>query len=111
MVAGFFKILIVLDGGADMEGELGTDDMLNGISKRGEAVKEDDLMVFERGTGIINRDDLQDVMVNGVPFSEGCVHFRVVRMNVVIEEGGDDKIAGRWIRNGEPVVRGGEWVV
>ena len=91
-----------------MEGELGTDNMVNGISK---VVKEDDLIVFKRGAGIINWDDLQDAMVNGIIFSKGCVYFRVVRMNVVIEEGGDNKIAGRQIRNGKPVVRGGEWVI
>jgi hypothetical protein len=81
MVAGFFKVLVVLNGSTNMEGELGTDNMVNGISK---VVKEDDLIVFKRGAGIINWDDLQDAMVNGIIFSKGCVYFRVVRMNVVI---------------------------
>ena len=111
MIAGFFKILVALDGGANVEGELGADDMVNGISEGGEVVKEDNLVVLERGAGVVNGDDLQDAMVNGVTFSKGCIHFRVVGMNVIIYEGGDDEIAGRWIRNREPVVRDGEWIV
>jgi hypothetical protein len=51
------------------------------------------------------------VIVNRITFSEGCIHFRVVRVDVIIEEGGDNKIAGRQIGNGEPVVRGGEQVI
>jgi hypothetical protein len=84
MVAGFFKVLVALNGSANVEGELGTDNMVNGISKGGEVVKEDDLMVFERGAGIVNRDDLQDTMVDRVTFSEGCIYFGVVWVNVVI---------------------------
>ena len=111
MVLGFFEILVASDGGANVEGELGTDNMINGISKGGEAVKDDNLVIFERGAGVISRDDLQDVMVDRITFPEGRVHFGVVRVNVIIEKGGDNKIASGWIRNGEPVVRGGEWVV
>jgi hypothetical protein len=84
VVAGFFKILVVLDGGANVEGELGADNMVNGISEGGKVVKKDNLVVFKRGAGVINRDNLQDMMVNGVTFSKGHVHFRVVRMDVVI---------------------------
>jgi hypothetical protein len=94
-----------------MEGELGTDNMVNGISEGGEVVKEDDLIVLERVTGVINWDDLQDAMVNGVTFSEGHIYFRVVRMDIVIDEGGNNKVAGGWVRNGEPVIRGGKWVI
>jgi hypothetical protein len=94
MVAGFFKVLVVSNGSADMEGELRTDDMINGISKGGEAVKDDDLMVLERGAGVIDWDDLQDMIVDRVTFSKGCVYFGVVRVNVIIEEGGNNKIAG-----------------
>jgi hypothetical protein len=111
MVVGLFKVLIALDGGANVKGELGIDDMINGICKRGKVVKEDNLVVLERGAGVIDWDDLQDVMVNRVTFSEGCVYFGVVRMNVIIKKGGDDKIAGGWVRNGEPIVGGGEWIV
>jgi hypothetical protein len=111
MVMGFFKILVVLNGGADVEGELGIDDMVNGVSKGGKAVKDDDLVVFERGATVISRNDLQGAMVDRITFSKGCIHFRVVRMNVVIEERGDDKIAGGWVRYRKPVVRGGKWVV
>ena len=111
VVAGFFKILVVLDGSANVEGELGADNMVNGISEGGKAVKEDNLVVLERGAGVVNGDDLQDAMVNGVTFSKGCIHFGVVGMNVIIYEGGNDEIAGRWIRNREPVVRDGERIV
>jgi hypothetical protein len=111
MVVGFFKILVVSNSGTDVEGELGVDDMVNGISKGGKVVKDDDLMVLERGTSVISRDDLQDTMVHRVTFSKGHVHFGVVRVNIIIEEGGDNKIAGRWVQNGKPVVRGGEWVI
>jgi hypothetical protein len=51
------------------------------------------------------------VMVDRITFSEGHIHFRVVRVNVVIEEGGNNKIASGWIRNREPVVRGGERII
>jgi hypothetical protein len=111
MVAGFFKILVASNGGTDVKGELRVDDMVNGISKGGKAVKDDDLMVLEREAGVISRDDLQDMMVNRVTFSKGHVHFGVVRVNVIIEEGGNNKIAGGQIWNGEPVVRGGKWVI
>jgi hypothetical protein len=111
MVAGFFKILVLSNSGTDVEGKQGTDDMINGISKGGKAVKEDDLVVFERGAGVINRDNLQDTMVNGITFSKGRVHFGVVRMNIIIEEGGDDKIASRQIRNGEPIVDDSKQIV
>ena len=111
VVAGFFKILVALDGGANVEGRLGADNMVNGISKGGKAVKEDNLVVLERGAGVVNGDDLQDAMVNGVTFSKGCIHFGVVGMNVIIYEGGNNEIAGRWIRNREPVVRDGERIV
>jgi hypothetical protein len=111
VVVGFFKILVASNSGTDVEGELGVDDMVNGISKGGEVVKDDNLMVLERGAGIISRDDLQDTMVNRVTFSKGCIYFGVVRADVIIEEGGNNKIAGRWIRNGEPIVRGGEQVI
>jgi hypothetical protein len=111
MVAGFFKVLAVSNDGTDVEGELRTDDMINGISKGGKVVKEDNLVVLERGAGVINRDDLQDMMVNGVTFSKGHIHFGVVRVNIIVEEGGNDKIASRWIGNGKPIVRGGEWVI
>jgi hypothetical protein len=84
MVAGFFKVLVASNGSANVEGELGTNNMVNGISKGGKAVKEDDLVVLERGAGVINRDDLQDAMVNGVTFSKGCIYFGVVRMNIII---------------------------
>jgi hypothetical protein len=53
VVAGFFKILVALNGGADVEGELGVDNMVNGISKRGEAVKDDDLVILERGASVV----------------------------------------------------------
>jgi hypothetical protein len=109
VVAGFFKVLVASNSGADVEGELGVDDMVDGISKGGKAVN-DNLMVFERGAGVISRDDLQDAMVHRITFSEGRIHFGVVRVNVIIEEGGDDKISSGRIRNGEPVVRGGEQV-
>jgi hypothetical protein len=108
MVAGFFEILVASNGGTDIKGELGVDNMINGISKGGEAVKDDDLMVFERGATVISRNNLQGAMMNRITFSEGRIHFGVVRMNVVIEEGGDNKIAGRQIQYREPVVRGGE---
>jgi hypothetical protein len=108
MVAGFFKILVVSDGGTDVEGELGTDNIFNGISKGSEAVKKDDLVMLKRGACVVNWDDLQDIMVNRVTFFEGCVHFGVVRIDVVIDERGNNKVAGRWIGNGEPVVRGSE---
>jgi hypothetical protein len=49
MVAGFFEVLVVSNGSANIKGKLRTDDMINGISKGGEAVKEDDLMVLKRG--------------------------------------------------------------
>jgi hypothetical protein len=111
VVAGFFEILVASNGGADVEGELGVDDMINGVSKGGEVVKDDNLMVFERGATVISRNDLQGTMMNRITFSEGCIHFGVVRVNVVIEEMGDNKIASGWVWNGEPVVRGGEWVV
>jgi hypothetical protein len=111
MVTGFFKILVALNSSTNMEGELGVDNMVNGISKGGEVVKDDDLMVLERGAGIISRDNLQDMMVNRITFSKGRIYFGVVRVDVIIEEGGDDKIAGGWIGNGEPVVRHGEQVV
>jgi hypothetical protein len=58
MVVGFFKVLVALNSSANVEGELGTDDMINGISKGGKVVKEDNLMVLERGAGVINWDDL-----------------------------------------------------
>ena len=58
VVVGFFKILVLSNGGTDVEGELGVDNIINGISKGGEAVKEDNLMVFKRGAGVINWDDL-----------------------------------------------------
>jgi hypothetical protein len=76
--------LVVLNGGANVEGKLRTNDIINGISKGGKVVKKDNLMVFKRGAGVIDWDDLQDAMVNGVAFSKGCVHFGVVRMNVII---------------------------
>jgi hypothetical protein len=111
MVAGFFKVLVVLNGGTNVEGELGIDNMVNSISKGGEVVKEDNLVMFERGAGVINRDNLQDMIVNGVTFSEGRVHFGVVRINIIIEEGGNDKIAGGQIRNGELIVGSSEWII
>jgi hypothetical protein len=111
MVVGFFKILVASNGGTDMEGELGVDDMVNSISKGGKAVKDDDLVILERGASIISRDDLQDTMVYRITFSEGRIYFGVVRVNVVVEEGGNNKIASGQIRNGESVVRGGEWVI
>jgi hypothetical protein len=58
MIVGFFKVLVASNSGADVEGELGVDNMVNGISKGGKVVKDDDLIVLERGTGIISRDDL-----------------------------------------------------
>jgi hypothetical protein len=58
MITGFFKVLIASNSSTDVEGKLGVDDMVNGISKGGEAVKDDDLMIFERGAGIMGRDDL-----------------------------------------------------
>jgi hypothetical protein len=111
VVVGFFKILVASNGGTDVEGELGVDNMVKGISKGGEAVKDDDLMVLERRAGVISRNDLQGAMVNRISFSKGRVHFGVVRVNVIIEEGGDDKIAHGQIWNGKPVVRGGEQVI
>jgi hypothetical protein len=111
MVVGFFKILVVSNGSTDMEEELGIDNIVNGVSKGGKAVKDNNLMIFKKGASIISRDDLQDTMVNGVPFSKGYVHFGVVRMDIIVEEGGDNKIASGRVRNGKPVVRDGEWVI
>jgi hypothetical protein len=111
VVAGFFEVFVASNGGADVEGELGVNDMVNGISKGGKAVKDNNLMVLERGAGVIGRDDLQDVMVDRITFSKGRVHFGVVRVDVIIEEGGDNKVASRRVQNGEPVVRGGERVI
>jgi hypothetical protein len=50
-------------------------------------------------------------MVDGVAFSKGPIHLRVVIMDVVIDEGGDDEVASRGVRNGEFVEGDGEWIV
>jgi hypothetical protein len=68
-------------------------------------------MMFERGAGVVDWDDLQNAMVNGVTFSEGHIYFKVVRMNVIINEGGDNEVASGWVRDEELVVGGSKWIV
>jgi hypothetical protein len=63
------------------------------------AFKMEDLLLLTVGVGIVDWDDLQDAMVNGVTFSEDHIYFGVVRINVIINEGGDDKVARGWIRD------------
>jgi hypothetical protein len=49
--------------------------------------------------------------VDVVTFSKGYIYFRIVRMNIVINKRGNDKVAGREIRDGNLVEKGGKWIV
>jgi hypothetical protein len=73
ILVGFFEILVVSDGSTNVKGKLGADDMVNGISKGVKVVKEDNLMMFERGAGVIDWDNLQDAIMNRVIFFKGHI--------------------------------------
>jgi hypothetical protein len=101
MVLDFFIVLVVLEGSTIVDGELGDDDIINSISEGGKAVEDCDFVRHERRAGIVDWDNLQDMTVDGVTFSEGPIHLRVVMINIVIDEGGDNKVASRGVGNGE----------
>ena len=111
VVLDFFIILVVSEGGTNMDGELRDNDIVNGIGEGDEAVKDCDFVGYERGAGVVDWDNLQDTMVDGVTFSKGPIHLRVVMMDVVIDEGGNNEVASRGVRNGEFVEEDGEQVI
>jgi hypothetical protein len=111
MILGFFKALVVSDGSADVEGELGVNNMVDSISKGGKAVKEDNFIMFERRAGIVDWDDLQNMMVDGVAFFKGYIHIRVVRVNVIIYKGGNNEVASRGVRDRDLVEVGGKQII
>jgi hypothetical protein len=111
VVLDFFIVLVALEGGINVNGELGDDDIINSIGKGGKAVKDCDFVGHERGAGVVNWDNLQDMMVDGVTFSEGPIHLRVVMIDVVIDKGGDNEVAGRGVGNGEFVEGDGKQIV
>jgi hypothetical protein len=111
VVLDFFIILVVSEGGTNMDGELRDNDIVNGIGEGDKAVKDCDFVGHKRGAGVVNQDNLQDTMVDGVTFSEGPIHLKVIMMDIVINEGGDDKVTSRGVRDGEFVEGDGERVV
>jgi hypothetical protein len=111
VILGFFKILIVLNGDTNIEGELGGNNIVNGIGKGDQAVENDDFIIFERGAGVVDQDNLQDAIVNGVTFSKGYIYFKMVGMNVVINKGGNDEVASGGVRDRDLVEGGGKQIV
>jgi hypothetical protein len=49
VVLNFFIILVASDGGTNVDGKLGDDNIINGISERGKVVKNCDFVGHERG--------------------------------------------------------------
>jgi hypothetical protein len=111
MVLGFFIVLVASEGGTNVDGKLRDNNIINSISEGGKAVENCDFVGHKRGAGVVSRDNLQDTMVDGITFSKGPIHLRVVMMDVVIDEGGNDKVASRGVRNGEFVEGDGKQVI
>ena len=68
MILDFFIILVASEGGTNVDRELRDDDIVNSVGEGSKAVKDCDFVGHERGAGIVNRDNLQDAMVDGVAF-------------------------------------------
>jgi hypothetical protein len=54
MVLNFFIILVASDGSTNVDGELGDDDVVNGIGKGGKVVEDCDFVGHERGAGVVD---------------------------------------------------------
>jgi hypothetical protein len=100
LVLGFFVILIASNGSTNMERELRVINIVNSISMGGKAVENLDFVGFEGRAGIVNWDDLQNVIVDRVTFPKGYIYFGVVMMDIVICKRGNNKIAGKGLGMG-----------
>jgi hypothetical protein len=71
----FLKMLILFDGGADVEGELLTNYFIYCFSERGPAIKDSELIGHEGWTEVVHGDGLQDTVVDGVALTIGGLDF------------------------------------
>jgi hypothetical protein len=101
MVLDFFIVLVASEGGTNVNGELRDDDIVNSIGEGGKVVEDCDFIGHERGAGVVDQDNLQDTIVDGVTFSEGSIHLRIVMIDVIIDERGNDEVASREVGDGE----------
>jgi hypothetical protein len=111
MILDFFIILVASEGNTNVDGELRDDNIVNSIGEGGKMVEDCDFVGHERGAGVVDWDNLQDTMVDGIALSKGPIHLRVVMLNAIINVGGGDEVASRGVRNGESVEGDGERVV
>jgi hypothetical protein len=111
MVLNFFIILVASDGSAHMDRELGDNNVVNGISKGGKVVEDCNFVGHKRGAGIVSWDNLQDMMVNRVAFSKCHIHFGIVMMDVIVDEGGDNKVASGGVGDGDLAEGDGKWII
>jgi hypothetical protein len=111
IVLGFFIILVASDGSTDVEGKMGGNNIVNSISIRGKAVKNLNFIRFKRWAGIVNQNNLQDAMVNGITFFKGHIYLKVVIINIIINIGGNDEVASGGVRDGDLVERGNKQII
>ena len=50
-------------------------------------------------------------MVDGLTFSEHHIYFRVVMIDVIVDKGGNNKVANRGVRDGDLVEGDGKWII
>jgi NAD/NADP transhydrogenase alpha subunit len=50
-------------------------------------------------------------MVNGIAFSKGPIHLRIVIVDIIVDKGGDNEVASRGVRNGEFVEEDGKQII
>jgi hypothetical protein len=71
----FLKMLILFEGGADVEGELLIDYFVYCFSERGLAIKESELIGREGRTEVVHGEGLQNTCVDGVALAIGGLDF------------------------------------
>ena len=104
-ILGLAVVLVLTNGGGEIEGEVLVDDVVDGVCKGLFSVQEAKLLRGNGGRYIISGGRCQGVSLDGIstPIGAGDAGG-VTASEVVADEGGDDKAFGGRVRNEEPVV-------
>ena len=104
-ILGLAVVLVLTNGGGEVEGEVLVDDVIDSICEGLFSVKEAKLLRGNGGQYIISGGRRQGASLNGISTLIGTEDARgIAASKVVRDEGGDDEAFNGQVRDEEPVV-------
>jgi len=106
-----FEVLVALNSGIKIKGELLVDNSVHSISIGHISVQNGYLEQCEWGIVIIHRYGLQNLSVNGVTTAIGARDVGIVTLDGINDIGGDNKAISSGIEDEDLVIVSGECVI